>query len=135
MNKLTVLENLRACSEAAKKFAGELVATLAQTVTDAITEIENHKADKLSAVAVTIPTTGWSSDSNSTYPEYYDISVAEVTEKDRADIIIAPASLYTAKYCGLCPTNETLAGKIRIRSSSVPSSPISVQYWLEKGKE
>ena len=37
------------------------------------------KQDKPAAVPVTIPATGWGSDSTSGYPKYYDISAAGVT--------------------------------------------------------
>lgn len=135
MGKVTVLEHLRAAAEAEKTFANGLVGELAQTVTEAITELESVKADKSSGVAVTIPTSGWSSDSNASYPKYYDIAVTGITASDRAEITIAPGSLDAAKACGICPTNETLAGKIRVRAASVPTVAISVEYWVENGKE
>lgn len=89
---------------------------------------------KTNAVTASIPTTGWNSDSTTTYPKYYDITVSDVTEKDRADIIIAPGSIGVAKTCVFCPTSETLAGKIRVRAQSIPTAAIAVQYWIEKGK-
>jgi len=57
-----------------------------------------------------------------------------LTADDRASINLAPTSIQTAISCGICPTCETLAGKIRIRSAQVPSAVISAQYWIEKGK-
>lgn len=59
MGKLTLTEHLKACAEAAKSFTNGLVAELAQTVTDAMQEMENVKADKQASVSITIPTTGW----------------------------------------------------------------------------
>ena len=59
MGKLTLTEHLRACAEAAKSFTNGLVAELAQTVTDAMQEMESVKADKQASVSITIPTTGW----------------------------------------------------------------------------
>lgn len=83
--------------------------------------------------SVTIPASGWSSDSTATYPKYYDIAVTGVTDKDRASVDIAPAGMAAAVACGLCPVTETLADKIRIRAASVPSSSIAAKYWVEKG--
>ena len=93
------------------------------------------KQDKPAAVPVTIPATGWGSDSTSGYPKYYDISAAGVTARDRADIVIAPAGMSAAKECGLCPVCETLAEKIRVRAERVPVAAIAAAYWLEQGKE
>lgn len=59
MGKLTLTEHLKACAEAAKSFTNGLVAELAQTVTDAMQEMESVKADKQASVSITIPTTGW----------------------------------------------------------------------------
>ena len=61
MGKLTYLNHLKACAEAAKSFTNGLVAKLAQTVTEAMQEMEDVKADKQNTKAITIPTTGWES--------------------------------------------------------------------------
>lgn len=136
MGKMTRIEHLKACAEAAKRFTNGLVAELAQTVTDAMQEMENVKADKQASVSITIPTTGWGIDEASdSYPNYCDIPVAGVTAKDRVDIAIAPGSMDTAIDCGLCPTNETLAGKIRVWARSVPTEAIAAEYRLNQGKE
>ena len=119
MGKLTYLNHMKACAEAAKSFTNGLVAKLAQTV----------KADKQSTKAITIPTTGWGIDENSEdYPSYCDIVVAGITAKDRVDIAIAPNSQAAAIACGMSPTNQTLAGKIRVWAKSA-------EYWLNQGKE
>ena len=133
---MTRIEHLKACAEAAKRFTNGLVAELAQTVTDAMQEMENVKADKQDSVSITIPTTGWGIDEASeSYPNYCDITVAGVTAKDRVDIAIAPGSMDTAIDCGLCPTNETQAGKIRVWARTVPAGAISAEYRLSQGKE
>ena len=136
MGKMTRIEHLKACAEAAKRFTNGLVSELAQTVTDAMQEMDNVKADKQAAVPITIPTTGWGIDEASdSYPNYCDIPVAGVTAKDRVDIAIAPGSMDTAIDCGLCPTNETQAGKIRVWARTVPAGAISAEYRLSQGKE
>lgn len=135
MSKITVFEHLKACAEEARDYAGGLVAKLAKTATEAIEELEQAKADKARSVAITIPATGWASDSGGDYPHYYDIAAEGVTANDRAAITIAPGSLGTAKTCGLCATNETMAGKIRVRAIQVPAEAISAEFWIEDGKE
>ena len=135
MSKITVLEHLKTCSEAARIFVEGLMSELAKTTVDAINEMEEVKADKPKAVSVTIPVSGWKSDSSGDYPKYYDILTKDAAIGDRTDIVIAPSSLKSAKSCGLCPTSETLAGIIRIRATSVPSENISAEYIIEKGKE
>ena len=135
MSKITVFEHLRACAEEARDYAGGLVAKLAKTATEAIEELERAKADKAQSVAITIPATGWASDSGGDYPHYYDIAAEGGTANDRAAITIAPGSLGTAKTCGLCATNETMAGKIRVRAIQVPAEAISAEFWIEDGKE
>lgn len=135
MSKITVFEHLKACAEEARDYAGGLVAKLAKTATEAIEKLEQAKADKAQSVAITIPATGWASDSGGDYPHYYDIAAEGVTANDRAAITIAPGSLGTAKTCGLCATNETMAGKIRVRAIQVPAEAISAEFWIEDGKE
>lgn len=135
MNKITLLGHLKTGLAAAKAFTGEQLAELTNTVLEAFLEMDGNKADKPVFTAITIPKTGWSSDSDKAYPHFYDIPAAGVTTNDRADISILPASLTEAAACGLCPASETLAGKIRVRAAAVPAAAISAQYSIEKGKE
>lgn len=46
MSKIAIFEHLRTCSEAAKKFTYGLVGELAQTVMEAMEEMESIKANK-----------------------------------------------------------------------------------------
>ena len=136
MGKLTLTEHLKACAEAAKTFTNGMIAELAQTVTEAMQEMESVKADRQDSVSITIPTTGWGvDDASESYPSYCDITVAGVTAKDRADIAIAPNSMDAAIACGMCPTCETLAGKIRVWARIVPAEAIVAEYRLNQGKE
>lgn len=136
MGKLTLTEHLKACAEAAKTFTNGMIAELAQTVTEAMQEMESVKADRQDSVSITIPTTGWGvDDASESYPNYYDITVTGLTANDRVDITIAPNSMATAIACGICPTNQTLAGKIRVWAQAVPSDAISAEYWLNQGRE
>ena len=132
--KITLVDHLKSCAQAAKTFAGGLVAELAQTVTEAIEEMDGAKADKGSAVSVSISTAGWTSDTSvAAYPYRYDITASGVTAADRAEVTVAPSGLASASACGLCPTCETVAGAIRIRAKATPASAIAAQYWVEKG--
>lgn len=135
MNKLIIIEYLKDSLEAMKAFANNLVGELTQITVKALEEMENNKADKPKATSISIPTTGWANDKSVGYPYYYDLTVTGVTAKDRVEITVAPSSLETAKACGLCPTNETLKNKIRIRSVSAPKAAITAEYWVETGKE
>jgi len=93
------------------------------------------KQDKPAAVSCSIPTTGWAKDETAGYPNYYDLPVTGLTAKDRAEITLAPSSIAAAVKCGLCQTCETLTGKIRLRSVSVPTKELTAEYWIEQGKE
>lgn len=138
MNKVAVLGHLGGCMEAVKAFIQNLVAELAQATTEAIEEVETVKADKSEAVPVTILVSGWEAESEQgleEYPSCYEIEAPGVTAKDRAEITVAPGSLGIADACGLCLTNQTLEGKIRIWAARVPSGEIAAEYWVESGKE
>ena len=136
MGRITLLKQLRACAESAKNFTNGLVAELAQSVTDAMEELERLKADRSSFTKVTIPAEGWVEDGSITaYPVYYEIVAQGITAKDRASVMIAPSSIGDAIACGMCPTCETMEGMIRIRAGSAPTTVISAEYWIEQGKE
>ena len=96
--------------------------------------MDTQKLDKSQEVSATIPATGWSSDTNA-YPNYYDVTAAGVTAADDVRVNLDPASVSAAVACGLCPTVETLAGKLRFRALQVPASAIAVKYRIQEGKE
>lgn len=114
--------------------ASQTVETFEQ-IDAALGEMDDEKQDKTTAASCSIPATGWGNDATvADFPKYYDLAVTGVAATDRADIQIAPNSIKTAVDCGICPTCETLAGKIRVRAKQVPSKAISAEYWIEKGK-
>ena len=135
MSKLSLFDHLKACAVAARNYASRKIAELAQTTAEAMDEMETVKADKQGSVSVTIPTTGWTDSDSTRYPKCYEIVAESVTEADRADIMIAPSSMDTAAKCDLCPTSQTVAGKIRIWAKSVPEAAIAAEYRLNQGKE
>lgn len=136
MGKMTLVEHLKACAEAARNFTNSLVGNLATTVTETFEEMDAVKADKPSAVSTSITVAGWVSDSSvSGYSYRYDIAAESVTAKDIATVSIDPSSMAVANACGMCPANETLAGKIRLRATTLPTAAIKAEYWIEHGKE
>lgn len=133
-NKLTVFDQLKTSMARAKGWANDQAAQVAQAAAEDMEELDGVKADKSEGVAVTIPTTGWVQDSGA-YPWYYDIAADGVTAKDRADLVLAPASIAAAVACGMCPATETLAGKIRVRAVKTPEAEMRGEYRVMKGKE
>lgn len=103
-----------------------------EQVDAALTAMDSGKQDKAAAIPVTIPVSGWQSDSGA-YPYCCDIAAEGVTENDLAAVYIAPESMDAAAACGLCPSCETLAGVIRIRAKAVPDAALAAEYHVEKG--
>lgn len=126
--------DVSALQEDIQGLAEQTVQTFSQ-VDEALSGLDDEKLDKTNAASCSIPVSGWADDTTvADFPKYYDLAVADITATDKADILIAPNSVQTAIDCGVCPTCETLAGKIRIRAKQVPSAAISAEYWIEKGK-
>ena len=131
MAKIPLLSHLNQAAQAAKSYTGGLIAQLAESVSAAIEELDSLKADKATYTAITIPVTGWQSDENGDYPQYYDITAEGITADDHVRIEIAITSYGTAKACGLCRASETLADTIRVRAVQIPAEAISAEYWIE----
>ena len=86
----------------------------------------------ISTLSVTIPATGWSTDSTAVYPKYCDITISGLTANDVARVNLSTAEQATAVACGLCPTCETMSGKLRLRAVSVPAASMAAQCRVEK---
>lgn len=131
--KVTTLSQLQTAAARSLQASGEV----AQAAADAIEEaLDTLKQNKPQATAIIIPITGWNYSARLTcYKYYYDIDIEGITANDRAEVTVAPESVEAAVACGLCPTNETLDGVLRLRANSIPAEEIEAEYWIENGKE
>lgn len=134
--KTTTKDHLRSALTKVAEIIGQFASAAdadIERVEAALSQAQAGAAKKPLTGAITIPTSGWGSDTTATYPKYYDIAVTGVTTSDRASVDIAQAALATAVACGLCPVTETLAGKIRLRAASIPAAAMAANYWVERG--
>lgn len=111
------------------------VLQLSDALNQSITEIEAVLNDILSTASITILPTDWTQNTTiaSAYQYYYDIINAEVTAADLPIVSVAPNSLETTAACELCPTCESMAGKVRLYSKSRPENNIVINCWVVKG--
>lgn len=136
MNIIALATHLKQVAQEAKKYAAGLASELSDATLEAMQEMDNAKADKISAVAVTISTDGWVEDGTwEDYPLRYDITAAGVTAADRADVILSPGSLSAATECGVCQTCETQNGKICIWARTAPAEALSAEYRITQGEK
>ena len=135
MNIIALVTHLKLVAQEAKKYAAGLASELSNATLEAMQEMDRAKADKISAVAVTISTDGWVEDGTwEDYPLRYDITAAGVTAADRADVILSPGSLSAATECGVCQTCETQNGKICIWARTAPAEALSAEYRITQGE-
>ena len=99
------------------------IALVAQTASKSIEEMGKTKADKVNIMSLTIPASGWSSDSTAGCPYYLDIPVSGLT--------VAPTCAKTALTAGLTST-ESFAGKLRLRAQQTPTAAITAVYYIVK---
>lgn len=128
-------------NRAAAASAGTAVATLSEAVQRGFKELTDAINDFPRATPFAIPATAsetaWILDNEETsdYKWHYDIAAADVSTADVAIVTVSRSGAEAARRCGLCPQNETLAGKIRIRAMSVPPQSIAAEYYVCPGKE
>jgi len=110
---------------------GDLVGTVASN----ISQLNTLKVDKPTSSSFTLPTTGWTKDNNETspYAYYYDLAVSGITTNDIINAQISRETSTAAINAGLCFECESLAGKIRFRSSTIPTNSISGTYFIIEG--
>ena len=136
---LAVLCSAIKTNEQTAEQAGSAVTQLSQAMRQGFQEIEDARNDFPAATPFSIPADAslWVLDSNeeSDYKWHYDVTVTDVSVADVAIVTISRSGMESARRCGLCPQNETLAGKIRLRAISVPPSSIEAEYYVCPGKE
>ena len=120
-SKIVRLGQVKSAMQRAQAYTAAVASAAADAIEDLIPE----------SVNMTIPVNGWvngqtqNGGTSSVYPYYYDYEVSGITANNRAEITIAVGSVKAATSCGLCPTNETMSGYIRIRAAHIPTTAIS----------
>ena len=121
------LEAVKGCVPTSRKVNGK---ALSADITLAASDV--GAAQVPTAVSLTVPTTGWTGDSDINYPKYCDISISGLTAKHRVIVALSLASMSCARDCGLCPVCESMSGKLRIRAKTVPTQALSGEYYIDK---
>lgn len=94
-------------------------------------KLNDEKAAKVATAALTIPNTGWGTDSTVTgYTAYVDVAVSGLTANDVVVVMIAAKSASVADTACLCGACESLAGKLRIRAKHTPTAALSAVYYI-----
>lgn len=94
-------------------------------------KLQDEKAAKVATAALTIPNTGWGTDSTVTgYTAYVDVTVSGLTASDVVVVMIAAKSASVADAACLCGACESLAGKLRIRAKHTPTAALSAVYYI-----
>lgn len=136
MTIIALVTHLKQVTQAAKAYTDSLISETAKETIKAIKEMDRAKADKVSSVSVMIKADGWVEDETwEEYPMRYDITAADVTATDYADIILSPNSLTAAMDCGVCQTCETQTGKICIWAKKAPAEALTAEYRIIQGEK
>ena len=94
----------------------------------AATALNEGKADSVVPHDLSIPITGWQTDTEvAEYPHYIDIT-ADVTSTTVVSVSIDPASADVASKAMLV-NPETRTGAIRIRAHNIPTAEISARWY------
>lgn len=101
---------------------------LAARADERLDKLELGKQNITPLVPITIPATGWGSDT--AYPKYphcYDIAIDGLLETDVVAVESLPESEDVARAANFMQT-QSYAGKVRLRAENVPAGAISAQY-------
>ena len=116
------------------------------TAQDAQTIIEKMVRESIYAVScsvmtiITIPASGWAevtqgtgAEDNDDYKYYIDVAVEGMDEQKFPIIALPKPSLGVALRASMCPSVQSLEGKLRIWSERIPEADISAQleYMLQ----
>lgn len=118
------LSHLRQLAVQVQSAIGEV----AQAAADAVTAVA-AKADKVEVVSLSIPASGWSTDSTAACPCYKDVAISGLTAADVVAVVVAPSSTAVAAAAGLA-TTESRAGVLRLRAQRAPTAAISASYYI-----
>lgn len=116
-----------------------VIAAAPGTVThNDLQQLLNEGVIGISKQEITIPTEGWENNPmgakdspSSDYPQQLDIELESVTSRMTPILTIHPESLADAD--GICPTCQTLDGKLRLFAKAAPKAELSATLALVGG--
>lgn len=123
------------------KSVEEILESLNQTVADNYSsltaQITTTCTPKPKAVALDISRGSWFLDSEETsdYKYYSDILVDGLKSKDLAVVSFSRESYSVVLEAGVCPSAETLDGKIRLWAAEIPTAEIQAEYAVFEGAD
>ena len=106
-------------------------------IADGTNSFDNLPDIRKEGKTFTLTTSGWNSGNVSgegnddSFQYYYDLTVSEVTATDVVMGLVNSSDVSVAKAAGVSDNLETINGKIRFRSVSVPTASISGHWWIE----
>lgn len=87
--------------------------------------------------AFTLATSAWVKNSSETseFIYYADITVSGLTANDYAEVNFTRTSQSVIANADLCPSGDTMSGRIRIYAKNVPATSVSGEYVVTKGAD
>lgn len=79
---------------------------------------------------ITIPASAWTKGTDAVYPYYADVALASSTEAQYPNVTLYKASLSVASDAGLCPTVQSLDGKLRFWANTAPAADMAATVAL-----
>lgn len=101
----------------------------------AVSNALNSKVPCPTPTAFTIAANAWQENSSETseFVYYADITVSGLTVNDYAEVNFNRTSQNIIATANICPSGDTMSGKIRIYAKNIPTDSISGQYIITKG--
>lgn len=118
----TAGDNSSAVSDLKTDLAG-----LSETVTQAVTELDQSKADAIVKRSFVLEISGWTEDRNGSekYPYKYSFALSGANTRTRVDAVLSEGSEDVAAACKMSRRTETSDGSVTFRSGTMPSGAIS----------
>lgn len=103
----------------------------------AVSDALNTRVPCPTPTAFILATSAWTRNSSETseFVYYADIAVSGLTANDYAEVNFTRASQSIVATANLCPSGDTMSGKIRIYAKNVPSASINGEYVVTKGAD
>lgn len=133
-DKLTKFEHLRSIAQRSVA----MIAEVAQAAADAISEVDDAKADKATFKVVVLKADAWVENTDADtlalgYGFSTSAALAGATSKDSADCILEKAALQISTACGLSSTMDVEENLVKFYAKKVPSADITIQARLIQG--
>ena len=134
-NKIISLNHVDSLAADTSRNTAAVASATSEAIRELVNAINNDINSRTAHGVFSIAVNDWQTINDPDYGYCANISVSGLTADDYAEINFTRSSLSVVAEAELCPSGETVADAIHIYAKNIPSTSITGEIFIHRGRE